>query len=327
MTDAELKAYLKTLSMPAFQAMLQSAGAGTAQPFVDYNQAKLLSKYAATSGEGRAIRDAYELLSEGADPVDVAQRVIAAQAEYNISGDSLNEITGAIGDYAVNSAKFAAANPVKTNADALKELGMTELAPLLGALAQSNPKPLGIKDTAGDVSFQNALDKANAEIERLNKEQVATMKPGSSKTIQKDFSAFGKTASLPVPVPALKALEFVKRLPLAMGTGLGVAGIPVALGQADKTVDKQLLDVVPGDLADTPYTKEQFAKGQKLLAQKQEQEKQAALAKKSLLYQQSINKNYNDAYLKEFARLQAEASKKPSAFDIQRAAMLRALNG
>jgi hypothetical protein len=40
-----------------------------------------------------------------------------------------------------------------------------------------------------------------------------------------------------------------------------------------------------------------------------------------------MNKAYNDAYMKEFARLQQEQDKKPSAFDVQRAALLRALNG
>lgn len=311
MTDAELKAYLKTLTASQFQQMLNAAGAGTGGDFVDYNRAKLLSKYSAASGEGRAIRDAYELIDEGVDPVDVAQRVIAAQSDYNISGDSLNEITGAIGDYGANLAKFQQTNKPKTNVEVLKDLGMTELAPLLGSLGQT-PKPVGLKSETGDVSFQRALEKATTKAAEIEAKQKEVSQPGSAK--YQPTGDIGTFVNALGNVPAFTMIG-------------GPLGYLYALGKGKKDVQKSRMDTKGGDLADSPYTKAQFQEMQKLSQQKMEQEHQKSLAEQGLRYQQSMNKAYNDAYMKEFARLQAQAANKPTAFDVQRAAMLRALNG
>lgn len=309
MTESELKALLNTLSPKGLQDTLAQAGAGSQQQFVDYNRAKLLAKYSATSGEGRAIRDAYELIDEGVDPVDVAQRVIAAQAEYDITPESMNEITGAIGDYAVASSKFARENPVKTPVEALKDLGMSELAPLLPYIDTAT-KPVGLKDIQGDVSFQRVGEKAKLKAEDLSKQLLALRQQQSE------------------PGGASVAKNFMlDPMRILAGPVAGLLAAPYFLGRAKKKAVKEKLDVISGDKASSPFTIEQLKEQQKLLASKQEQERQQRIAEEGLRYQERMNKSYNKAYLEELARLAKAREGKPTAFDVQRAAMLRSLNG
>lgn len=320
MTNAELKALLKTLTPQQMLVMLQSAGAGTAPSFVDYSRPKLLAKYSATSGEGRAIRDAYEFIDAGVDPVDVAQRVIAAQAEYDITPEALDEITGAIGDYASASAKFAKDNPTKTAAEALKDLGMTELAPLLGYL-DTETKPVSVKPKsggAGDVDWGRISSKAGTEAENLKQRLLAMREQ------QKPKGSTGEVA---------KEFTFDPLRLASMVTGpLSLFATPFFLGRARKDADKKATDKVKKQLSGTMYapdvyTPEQFAEQKKLAVAQQEQLRQQRLAEQGARYQQGMNEAYNKAYLEELARLAKAREGKPTAFDVQRAAMLRALNG
>jgi hypothetical protein len=314
MTDAEFKAYLKTLTPQQLVAMIQAAGGGTAPEFVDYNRPKLLAKYSATSGEGRAIRDAYEFIDAGVDPVEVAQRVIAAQAEYDITPEALDEITGTLGDYASASSKFARENPRKTDIEALKDLGMTELAPLL-PYTNTATQPVSIKPEsggAGDVDWGRISSKAGTEAENLSKQLLAmqkkSTKPGAGSVAKNFFLDPMRLASNFNPV-------------------LGLLATPFFLGKAKKKAAKEQLDVVEGDKASTPYTLDEFKEQQKVAMARQEQLRQQRLAEQGARYQQGMNESYNKAYLEELARLAKAREGKPTAFDVKRAAMLRALNG
>lgn len=314
MTDAEFKAYLKTLTPQQLVAMIQSAGGGTAPEFVDYNRPKLLSKYSATSGEGRAIRDAYEFIDAGVDPVEVAQRVIAAQAEYDITPEALDEITGALGDYASASSKFARENPMKTDIEALKDLGMTELAPLL-PYADVGTKPVSIKPESGgegDVDWGRISSKAGTEAENLSKRLIAMreqQKPkGTTGEVAKEF--------------LLDPLRLA-----SMITGpVSLLATPFFLGRARKDADKKATDKVKKKFSGV-YTPEQLGEQKKLADQRKEQLRQQRLAEQGARYQQGMNEAYNKAYLEELARLAKAREGKPTAFDVKRAAMLRALNG
>lgn len=320
MTDAEFKAYLKTLTPQQLVAMIQSAGGGTAPEFVDYNRPKLLSKYSATSGEGRAIRDAYEFIDAGVDPVEVAQRVIAAQAEYDITPEALDEITGALGDYASASSKFARENPKKTDVEALKDLGMTELAPLL-PYADVGTKPVSIKPESGgegDVDWARISSKAGAEAENLSKRLLAMREQ------QKPKGSTGEVA---------KEFIFDPLRLASMITGpASLLATPFFLGRARKDADKKATDKVKKELSGVMYspgvyTPEQFGEQKKLADQRKEQLRQQQLAEQGARYQQGMNEAYNKAYLEELARLAKAREGKPTAFDVKRAAMLRALNG
>ncbi len=327
MTEAELKAILSTLTKKSFQNILASGGAGQQEQFVDTNRSLLLAKYPASSGEGRAIRNAYELIDQGFDPVDVAQRVMAANeaGEYDMSQDSVDEITKALGEFGSAKAKFDIANPAKSPVDVLKDLGLQELSPLLGSLTSDTALPVGLKQQGADPAFQRALLAANERAKGLRAAAQKAAKPEPMKSVQIEFpegvdlpGPFNITAGSKTPkIPSwlLKAGATLGNLPKYLLPGAGIAALPLAMGEASRDVDKKL----------TPKpdkTKEWYAK----LLEKQAR-KDAQTAKSGIRYQERMNKAYNDAYMKEFARLQEEQAKKPSAFDVQRAALLRALNG
>jgi hypothetical protein len=332
MTEAELKAILSTLTKKSFQNILASGGAGQQEQFVDTNRSLLLAKYPASSGEGRAIRNAYELIDQGFDPVDVAQRVMAANeaGEYDMSQDSVDEITKALGEFGSAKAKFDIANPAKSPVDVLKDLGLQELSPLLGSLTSDTALPVGLKQQGADPAFQRALLAANERAKGLRAAAQKAAKPEPMKSVQIEFpegvdlpGPFNITAGSKTPkIPSwvLKAASTLGNLPKYAlprfgGGALGVAALPLAMGEASRDVDKFLTP-------EPDKTKEWYAK----LLEKQAK-KDAQTAKSGIRYQERMNKAYNDAYMKEFARLQEEQAKKPSAFDVQRAALLRALNG
>lgn len=313
MTDAEFKAYLKTLTPQQLVAMIQAAGGGTAPEFVDYNRPKLLAKYSATSGEGRAIRDAYEFIDAGVDPVEVAQRVIAAQAEYDITPEALDEITGALGDYASASSKFARENPRKTDIEALKDLGMTELAPLL-PYANTATQPVSIKPESGgvgDVDWGRISSKAGTEAENLSKQLLAMQRKATKPSFAEQGKAFLSSGLAG----------------LAANPGTAIAALPFLWGRAKKKATEKQLDINPDDKVSTPYTLDEFKEQQKVAMARQEQLRQQRLAEQGARYQQGMNETYNKAYLEELARLAKAREGKPTAFDVKRAAMLRALNG
>lgn len=311
MTEAELKALLKTLTSPQLLAMLQSAGAGTAPEFSDFERVKLLAKYSASSGEGRAIRDAYELIDQGVDPVDVAQRVIAAQAEYDITPETLDEITGAIGNYASSLAEFKSKNQPISNIQALKDLGMTELAPLLPYINR-DVQPVSVKAEEGDKAFTKAGEQAKTKAEDLSKQLIALQRKQTKPSAGSQAKSFYTD-----PLRVISNINPV----------LSLVAIPFLMGRAKKKESKEQLDVIPGDKASSPYTIDEFKQQQELFKQKQEQERQQRIAAEGSRYQQTMNKAFNKAYLEELARLQQEAAGKPTMFDVKRTAMLRALNG
>jgi hypothetical protein len=306
--------------------MLASGGVGQQEQFVDTNRSVLLAKYPASSGEGRAVRNAYELIDQGFDPVDVAQRVMAANeaGEYDMSQDSVDEITKALGEFGSAKAKFDIANPAKSPVDVLKDLGLQELSPLLGSLGADNAQPIGLKQPGADPLFQRALLAANERAKGFRAAAEKAAKPEPMKSVQAEFpegvdlpGPFNITPGTKTPkVPSwlLKIGSTLGNLPKYAIPGFGIAALPLAMGEASKEVDEKL----------TPKpdkTKEWYAK----FLEKQAK-KDAGTAKAGIQYQERMNKAYNDAYMKEFTRLQQEQAKKPSAFDVQRAAFLRALN-
>jgi hypothetical protein len=326
-TNAELNALLSGMTPDSLSTLInyfQKGGQGDS--FIDADRQKLLVKFPPSTAAGQTVRAMYRAIDAGNDPQEVMDDFTAKfdSGEFDrlfgedgsslgvLTPDDASEIIGAVSNTAIK--RTQAAKSKGTSLDVLKDLGLTELAPLLPALEQSQPAfPRGLTEPSTlSGTYQSILGRLAKEQESLG----APPKRGFS--LEEAKSLVERTA--------------------ARGSKLNVAGIYKNLDSSGKEQFtqkdiRQLIEPVQG-VGTRKYQQDQKELLLRAFAMPKDDggydkkskdlQKRMAMAKKAAEEEKRFTEEANRGTLELISQYEANRPKNSTPFDVTKALLMRA---
>lgn len=336
-TNAELYAMLQSLTPQSFAETINYFTPDDAgQSFIDADRQKLFVTYPANTAAGQTVRALYRAIDAGEDPQAVLDdfTVKFDAGEFDrltdesgsslgvLTPDDASKIVDAVAGTAVKRTQLAKSRQMPL--DVLKDLGLTELAPLLPALEASIPKyPKSLSEPSGlSSTYQSMLSRLGAQRDVAEQAVAEAEKPKLAKNVKIDFGA-GPEVTLPAGVVKGSAMVGGAAGNVLGGgslkgkaiSALGPLGMlwnaATGAGKAAKEVDQKLSSVNKNQLAYAKFVQRELDKKIKKAQQAATEEKQ-------------FTNKVQEETLRRIAEYESKRPAGSTPFDVTKALLMKA---